>query len=190
MTKLLILYGSEASGKLTIARELAALTNLKLFHNHISVDVGKALYEYGEEPYNELIWKVRLAVFKSAAKNKLPGVIFTWAYSHPDFQPLLDALLDTVEPYNVEVLYTFISCSQSELERRVVNEDRKKVGKIHEVNTLHRQQIAKNHVEIPNTNSLLVDSTNMSAKESARMIIHHFGLDQVGTTNTKEPDTR
>ena len=179
--KLLILYGSEASGKLTIARELTALTNLRLFHNHISIGVGKVLFEYGEALFSELVWKVRLAVFESAAKNNLPGVVFTWAYSHPDFQPLLDAIVATVAPYEVEVIFVFVKCSQSELERRVINEDRKSAGKAHTVEALHRQQSAKNHVEIPNTNSLVVDSTNLPPEEAARMIINKLGLEGVGT---------
>ena len=92
MTRLLIIYGLEAIGKLTIAKEVAALTVLKLFHNHISIEVGRVLFEYGDQEYNDLIWKVRLAVFEAAGKNQLPGVVFTWAYCHPDFRPQLDLI--------------------------------------------------------------------------------------------------
>ena len=181
MTKLLILYGAEASGKLTIAREIASLTNLKLFHNHVSIDVGRVLFDYGDERFNDLVWKVRLAVLESAAKNNLPGVIFTWAYSHPEFQPLLDNLLATVSPYGVEVLYVYVKCSQNELERRVTNDDRKEAGKAHTVEILHKQQRAKNHVVIPNTDSFIVDSTDLPPHEVARMIVSEFRLCEVGT---------
>lgn len=100
---LVIIYGSEATGKFTIAGEVEKKTNLKLFHNHVSIDVRKVLFEYGEEAFQELVWQVRLLVFESAAKHKLPGLVFTWAYSHPDLQPLLDRLLSTLAPYDVEV---------------------------------------------------------------------------------------
>lgn len=36
--KLLFIYGPPASGKLTVAREPAALTGYRLFHNHLVVD--------------------------------------------------------------------------------------------------------------------------------------------------------
>ena len=179
--QLVILYGSEASGKLSIARELTARTNLRLFHNHISIDVGKVLYEYGEQEFSELVWKVRLAVFKSAAKNGVPGVVFTWAYSHPDFQPLLDVLLATVAPYEVDVRFVFIKCSQAELERRVTNEDRKRADKAYTIEALHRAQAAKNHVEIPNTNSVVIDNTDLPPEQAASIIINKLGLEERGS---------
>ena len=181
MTRLLILYGSEASGKLTIARQVAARTNLSLFHNHVSIDVGRVLFEYGQEQYNDLVWNVRLAVFEAAVKNDMPGLIFTWAYSHPDFQPFLDSIFEAIAPYDVEVNFVFVKCSQAELERRVTNEDRRKAQKTHTIEVLHKQQEAKNQVEIPNTNSLIIDSTDLPPEHAARMIIDEYRLDQAGT---------
>ncbi len=176
MTRLLIIYGSEASGKLTIAKEVAKLTDLKLFHNHISIDVGKVLYEYGEQRFSDLVWQVRLAVFKSAARENLPGIVFTWAYSHPDMYPLLDQLLKAIQTYEVEVHYVHISCSQDALEQRVVSEDRKAADKACTIEALHRIQRVKNHQPIPDSNSFLVDSTDLPATDAARMIIDKFGL--------------
>jgi chloramphenicol 3-O-phosphotransferase len=175
--KLIIIYGSEASGKLTIAKKLSEQTKLKLFHNHVSIDVGKVLFNYGEDAYNDLVWKVRLLVFESAAKNELPGIIFTWAYSHPDFQPQLDRLLRSLERYNVEVHYVHVRCSQEMLERRVVSPGRSETGKISTIESLHKQQAVKNHAEIPNTDSLLLDNTNMPPDEAANMIIRAFKLE-------------
>ncbi len=175
MSKLLILYGAEASGKLTIARELTSLSALKLFHNHVSIEVGRVLFEYGEAAYNQLVWKVRLAVFEAAALNDLI-VVFTWAYSHPDFRPQLDAILATVAPYDVEVLFVHVTCAQDELERRVTADDRREAGKAHTVEALHRQQRAKNHAVIPNTNSFVIDSTALPPREAAEMIVRQFDL--------------
>ncbi|MEM7363475.1 MAG: hypothetical protein AAF525_05590 [Pseudomonadota bacterium] len=176
--KLIIVYGAEASGKLTIARELTSRTDLKLFHNHVSIDVGKVLYEYGDPRFSQLVWKVRLAVFESAARSDVSGVVFTWAYSHPDFQPLLDDLLATVAPYDTEVHFVFVHCSQAELERRVANEDRVKADKAHTIEALHRQQRGKNHVEIPNSQSLVIDSTEMPPGEAADIIIKTLKLNE------------
>jgi len=41
--KLVFIYGPPASGKLTVARELATLTGYRLFHNHLIVDAVAAV---------------------------------------------------------------------------------------------------------------------------------------------------
>lgn len=174
--QLVILYGAEATGKLTIASQIAEKTKLKLFHNHTSIDVGKVLFEYGDAAYNELVWKVRLLVFEAAAKNDSPGLIFTWAYSHPDFQPQLDRILSTVRPYHVDVHYVYVWCSQACLEERVLHSDRKAAGKLHTIEGLHRQQKNKNHAVIPNTNSLVIDNTDLVPSVVADQIIDEFSL--------------
>ncbi len=38
--KLILIYGPEASGKLTVAGELAAITGNRVFHNHVSIEVA------------------------------------------------------------------------------------------------------------------------------------------------------
>ena len=43
--KLIFIYGLPAAGKLTIAKELAAATAFKLFHNHASIGVVELIFE-------------------------------------------------------------------------------------------------------------------------------------------------
>ncbi len=39
-----LLYGPPAVGKLTVANELAKLTDFKVFHNHLSIDLVEAVF--------------------------------------------------------------------------------------------------------------------------------------------------
>ena len=48
--KLIFLHGLPGVGKLTVARQLAALTGFKLFHNHLTVDLVTSVFEFGSEP--------------------------------------------------------------------------------------------------------------------------------------------
>ena len=42
--QLVFIHGAPAVGKLTVARELAALTGFRLFHNHLTVDLAGSVF--------------------------------------------------------------------------------------------------------------------------------------------------
>jgi shikimate kinase len=37
--KLIIIFGPQAVGKMTVGQELGKITNLKLFHNHMTIEL-------------------------------------------------------------------------------------------------------------------------------------------------------
>ena len=43
--KLIIITGPHAVGKMTVGQELAKITELRLFHHHMSIDVVSGLFE-------------------------------------------------------------------------------------------------------------------------------------------------
>ena len=77
--KLVFLYGPPAVGKLTVARELAALTGYRLFHNHFTVDLLLAVFEFGSASFRRLRESIWLDVLQAACRESVPGVIFTFA---------------------------------------------------------------------------------------------------------------
>ena len=66
--KLILLYGPPAVGKLTIAKEIARLTGLKLFHAHLTVDLVTPIFPRDTPAYRKLVWDLRYAVFAAAAQ--------------------------------------------------------------------------------------------------------------------------
>lgn len=66
--KLVVIYGAEATGKLTVAKQLASATGFRLFHNHVSVDVARVLFSHGEPRFSELVWDTRELVIARAAE--------------------------------------------------------------------------------------------------------------------------
>lgn len=56
--KLILIYGPEASGKLTVAGELAAITGYRVFHNHVSIEVARSVFHLGTEEFAELSWAI------------------------------------------------------------------------------------------------------------------------------------
>jgi len=65
--RLVYLYGPPGVGKLTVARELVALTGFKLFHNHLTVDLVRSLFPFDSEPYSRLMRQFRRDMFAEAA---------------------------------------------------------------------------------------------------------------------------
>ena len=41
-----MLIGPQAVGKMTVGQELTKITNLKLFHNHMSIDLVSNFFSY------------------------------------------------------------------------------------------------------------------------------------------------
>ena len=63
---LVYLYGPPAAGKLTIAEELVARTGFKLFHNHLTVNAVRAVFDFGSPPFVELVQRFRLEIVETA----------------------------------------------------------------------------------------------------------------------------
>ncbi len=51
--KLIFVHGPAACGKLTIAKEVAPSTGLRLFHNHLTVDLVGSFFEFGSESFQQ-----------------------------------------------------------------------------------------------------------------------------------------
>ncbi|MGB1251112.1 MAG: AAA family ATPase [Candidatus Promineifilaceae bacterium] len=175
--KLIVIHGAEATGKLTVAKQLSAKTDFCIFHNHISVDFVRTLFDFGEEHFSPMIWDARSIVFEYAAKAQLDGLIFTWAFSYPDFLPHLERIQAIVSRFQRELCLVYLSCTHEERLRRITAEERKLAGKIHTVEELNRQATKKNYHPVPN--SLEIDNTNLSPQQVADLIIQHFTLAHV-----------
>jgi len=80
---LIVLHGSPAVGKLTVAKELVKKTGYKLFHNHITIDAVSSLFDRSYPRFWDLNRELRLMLLEKAAKANLQGVILTYCYVAP-----------------------------------------------------------------------------------------------------------
>jgi hypothetical protein len=174
--KLLIIHGAEATGKFTVGKEVARLTGYRLAHNHLSADLAGSLFAYGTPEHAELVWSARLMLFESAAKHALDGLIFTWAFSYPDFIPYLDLIKHTMRPYDTELLYVYLTCREDARRSRVTATSRKAHGKLTTVEGLEANAKRKHYAPIPGDATLSIDNTALPPYEAAEQIVEHFGL--------------
>lgn len=127
--RLVFIHGPAASGKLTVARELAALTGLPLFHNHLVVDALLAVFPFGNAAFVELRERMWMDVFHAAAAEGR-SMIFTFhpeASVAPDFPERVVAL---VEAEGGHVDFVGLTCAPEVVEQRVEAASRQASGKL------------------------------------------------------------
>ena len=128
--RLIFLYGMPATGKLTVGRELAALTGFKLFHNHLAVDLLLSVFEFGSAPFIEMREGIWLSVFEQSVRNDLPGLIFTFAPERTVRPEFIPTVIREVTKSGGSVDFVELICSLPELKRRIGDPSRSEHGKL------------------------------------------------------------
>jgi hypothetical protein len=81
---LVVIFGPPAVGKMTVGMELERLTGLRLFHNHMTVDLVTRFFPFGTPAYNRLVSEFRTRVCEEVAASDLAGLIFTYVWALDD----------------------------------------------------------------------------------------------------------
>ena len=79
--KFVLLFGPQAVGKMTIGHELEKITKLKLFHNHMTIDLVSNFFDYGSKEGSKLVNLFRNEIFEEVSKSNLYGIIFTYVWA-------------------------------------------------------------------------------------------------------------
>jgi len=175
--KLIFLYGQPATGKLTVAKELAALTGYKLFHNHLAVDLLLSVFEFGSPPFVSLREQIWLSVFAAACDAKIPGLIFTFAPEttvRPEFIP---NAIHTLEKHRGDLVFVELTCPLDELKRRMENESRSQHKKLADLPLFEQLYSAgvfdTAHMPAP---ALSLDTSQLTPLEAAGFIARELKL--------------
>jgi hypothetical protein len=131
--RLIFIYGLPATGKLTVARELAAISGYQVFHNHLVVDMVQSVFEFGSKAFVELREQIWLSVFRQAAESRLPGLIFTFAPEATVRPQFISDTLKTVSDGGGTVDFVELTCPVEELKRRIPDASRLQYKKLSSV---------------------------------------------------------
>ena len=175
--KLIFLHGMPGVGKLTVARELASLTGLRLFHNHLAVDLVLSLFEFGSQPFVQLRERIWLDTFAQACDAKLDGLIFTFAFEKTVREEFVPNVVKLVESQGSEVVFVNLYCEAAELERRLTDPARGKFGKLTSLE-LFRQLNSNGTFDTPDNvpDRISVDITNITPLDAAQKIATELNL--------------
>lgn len=167
--KLIFIHGAPAVGKLTVARELAALTGFRLFHNHLTVDLVSSLFPFGSESFIVLREQIWLAALTEAARQNL-SLIFTFNPERTVRERFIQDAIEVVEAAGGRVVFVELTCGEDELERRMEDWSRKEFGKLASTEQ-YRSLKTSGAFEFPTLpEGLSVDTTNRSPADSAQLI--------------------
>lgn len=174
---LIFIYGPPATGKLTIATELATLTGYTLFHNHLSLNLAREIFPDFDDKLFDLVHEIRLDVFSATAKYGR-NLIFTNVYSDDeDDKNFVRRSVDSVEQHNGNVRFVQLTAPLEVLVSRVDSESRKHHNKItdgHKLkDSLSRYDM---NVSVSYGNILTLDTSCLQPADSARKIVETFKL--------------
>jgi hypothetical protein len=168
--QLIFIYGEVASGKLTIARELAARTGVALFHNHLVVDAVGAVFPFGTEAFTRLREQLWMTVFEEAARQSR-SLIFTFAPEPTVASDFPDRVRALIERNGGRTIFVALKLPREEQERRLLDEGRAAFGKMRDLSLLRelRPQFDACVAAMPQP-SLTLDVSDLTPSESAEAI--------------------
>ncbi len=185
--KLIIIFGPQAVGKMTVGQELEKITGLKLFHNHMTIELVSPYFSYSSATGKRLVNLFRKEIFEAVAKSDLEGLIFTyvWALDEKSDWDYIERLSKLFESQGGEVFFVELEADVNErLERnkhphRLAHKPTKRNFEMSEQDlreSMTKYRLNSKQGEITHKNYLRIDNTGISPEETARRIKENFNL--------------
>lgn len=181
-----LIFGPQAVGKMTVGQELERITGLKLFHNHMTIEMLAPLFGFTPEMWR-LSSTFRTEIFKAVANSEQDGLIFTyvWAFDQQEDWDYVDKMCEIFESKGARVCFVELEADIGErLERnkstnRLENKPTKRNIE-HSENELKESmemyRLSSRKGEIKRDNYIRINNTDLSPAEVAEMIQARFHL--------------
>ena len=192
--KFIVIFGPPAVGKMSVGHELAKLTGLKLFHNHMTIDLVLNFFDFGHPRFHKLVAEFRRQVFEEVAASELPGLIFTfvWALDLESDRAFIERSCDIFREKGAGIYFVELEAELSERLKRNESEFRlsqkppkRDIEKSRErlLKDGENYRLNSNGDFFYKENYLKIENTNLSAYEAAQRIAETFELTRVDSTD-------
>ena len=116
--KFIIITGPQAVGKMTVGQELVKITNLKLLHNHMTIEVLTKIFDYSRDAFRRLNEEFRIKIFEEFAKSDEEGIIFTTTWDFDDKEEW-DRINNYIQIFKENNAQIYIIELEAELDERL-----------------------------------------------------------------------
>ena len=182
--KLVVIIGDAAVGKMTVGQELMKLTGLRLFHNHMAIELVIDVFGYYD---SNVIVKLRDVIFESYAQSQNNGLIFTymWAFDERSNWDYVTKVSDLFQAHGAELYYVeLVAPLDVRLERNVSDNrlahkaSKRDIEAFNQrvINDSSKYRIVSNEGEISFKNYIKIDNSKIDAKECAERIVQHVNF--------------
>ncbi len=182
--KLVIIFGGISVGKMTVGQELAKITDLKLFHNHVTIEPVIELFGDYE---GKTVSRLRQVIFEEFSKSDNYGMIFTyvWAFDMQSDWDYISYVSDLFKKQNAEVYYVELTAPQdirlqrNITENRLLNKPSKRnlsFSRQNLIDTDKKYRTESYDGEIKFPNYIKIDNSDLEAEAVAKMIKDSFNL--------------
>ena len=184
--KLVFIFGACAAGKMTTGQELAKITDLRLFHNHMSIDFVNDVFGNTKSNWN-ITCKLRDLIFKEYAKSDNYGMIFTYSmgFNKQSDWDNVHRISDIFRQEKAEIYYVELVAPQEIRLQRNMTENRllhkpskRDVERSNQdlIDWDIKYRCVSNDGEITLDNYMKIDNSNLSPDIVAKMIMERFLL--------------
>lgn len=184
--KFVMIFGPQAVGKMTVGQELAKKTELKLFHNHMTIELLEPLFGFSPHLW-ELSTLFRKEIFKTMAESKMEGLIFTyvWAFDQQEDWDFVNETCEIFESAGSEIYFVELEADVEERLERNKNphrlEHKPTKRNVEESENELKDSMVKYRLnsrkgEIKKEQYIKINNTNLSPTEVADLISDTFHL--------------
>lgn len=182
--KLVFILGDAAVGKMTVGQELMKITDLRLLHNHITIE--PVLEVFGEWNLKAIL-DSRDVLFREFAKSDKYGLITTlmFAFDEQEDWDYLEHIKDIFKPYNTEFYYVELFAPlEIRLQRNVTENRLKHKASKREIEVSNRRLLKDdaNHRfvsydgEVKFDHYIKIDNSDLPPEQAAEIIKETFNL--------------
>jgi hypothetical protein len=182
--KLVLLFGDTAVGKMTVGQELAKITELRLFHNHMTIEPVIDIFGYYD---SKTILRLREVIFEEFSKSMNYGMVFTymWAFDQKSDWDYIESVCEIFRGHEAEIYYVELVAplevrlqrnrSENRLKHKATKRDIE-ISNRRLLDDFKKYRCTSNEGEICYENYMKIDNTNLLPETVANMIKERFDL--------------